>query len=89
MISRSAAVSRESPSGFATADVEDVLQPGETRTDEARVDQAVGQRVELVAAPAGHHEQQKQALGRLLDERRADGDARPRLPSPDLARCDQ
>ena len=68
--------------GFATGDVEDVLQPGETGADEARVHQAVGQRVELVASPAGHHEQQKRALGRLLDNGRDDGD-RTQLPSPD------
>ena len=59
---------------LAAGDVEDVLQPGEARRGEAGVHQAVGQRVELVAAAAGHHDQQEQALGGLFDQRRADGD---------------
>jgi len=45
MISRNAAVARDSETDLATADVEDVLQPGEARTDKPGVDQAVGQRV--------------------------------------------
>ena len=84
MISRSAAVTSESAERFAAGDVEDVLQPGEAGPDEARVDQAVGQRVELVAAPAGHHDQQEQALGRLLDRAGAttrDGHRSCRRPS--------
>ena len=58
---------------FAAADVADVLQPREARRGDARVDEAVRQRVELVAAPAGHHDQQKGALGGLFDDRRDDG----------------
>jgi hypothetical protein len=57
---------------FTVGDVENVFQPGETRADQARVDEAVGQRVELVATPAGHHEQQEQALSGLFCQRGAE-----------------
>ena len=59
---------------LTAADVEDVLQPGEPGADQARVDQAVRQRVQLIAAPPGHHEQQEQPLGRLFGQRRAEHD---------------
>ena len=59
---------------LAASDVQDVLQPGETRADQARVHQAVRQRIELVASAAGHHEQQKQPLGRLFRQRCAESD---------------
>ncbi len=58
---------------LATGDVENILQPGEAHRGEPRVDKTVGQGVEFAAAPARHHQKQKQALGRLLDHRRADG----------------
>ena len=58
---------------LGAGDVEDVLQPGESGRSETGVHQAVGQRVEFDAAPAGQHQQQEQALGRLLDHRGADG----------------
>ena len=74
MISRIAAVSSESLTVSPSGDVEDVLQPGEPPPDQPGVHQAVGQRIELVAAPAGHHEQEEQPLGRLFCHRRAEHD---------------
>ena len=74
MISRIAAVTSEVAECLTAADVENVLEPRETRRDQARVYQAVGQRVELVATPPGHHEHQKQALGRLFGQRCAEHD---------------
>ena len=59
---------------LAVGDVEDVLQPGETHPDQAGVHQAVGQRVELVAAPTGQHKQQKQAFRGFLGQRRSQHD---------------
>ena len=56
---------------LGAGDIEDVLQPGESRRRETRVDQAVGQRIEFNTAPPGHHQQQEQALGGLLDHRSA------------------
>ena len=57
---------------LAAGDIEDVLDPGKPRRGDARVDQAVGQRVQLVAPPTGQHDQQEQPLGRFLDQRRTD-----------------
>ncbi len=59
---------------LATADVEDVLQPGETRPDEARVTRQSVSELSSLRRTSGHHEQQEQALGRLFGERRADDD---------------